>query len=455
MKTKTNTTSLGISVLLLTCTILLISCNGCRSSKVESVSIHTDKDIDNNQIASSDTGKDTTSHFDLGILKDAPMLPLEEVDITEVYDHYILQDSANYQKYHFYDGKRQQTVDFSGPDVHIQVSRNQKYLTKMTLIQNKMSNQYFLDVELRDCSNKLIAKQSIPSAYQDYYDEFRDDVIPLEDGSGLLQIGRRLGISCWVTGYKLEGTKLIKKIQIDKPDSFLYGIKSNADGSKIVITYNTKTEDYERDTIALYNMEKGLIWEMELPHLKFSLNHQWDESKTFLNKQEIYLFTWSNENDRMIRYNFDGQVVDSLEVEQIQHWDFKDSEEGEVLLIYSNKFLYIYNTKSKEVNKIDLYRILQLKGNAYISIRNAIFSKSSSSEVEKLIFTFFIKKPNNGEIHFSGVGFYNLKKNTIEVYNSAPFYGQVSSKNRDVFLQKKISYRFTEKIDKVDLNKIK
>ncbi|MBK9564539.1 MAG: hypothetical protein IPO37_04950 [Saprospiraceae bacterium] len=53
----------------------------------------------------------------------------------------------------------------------------------MDLIQNKMSNQYFLNVELRDFSNTIIAKQSIPSAFQDYYDEFYDEVVPLEDGS--------------------------------------------------------------------------------------------------------------------------------------------------------------------------------------------------------------------------------------------------------------------------------
>ncbi|MBK9564540.1 MAG: hypothetical protein IPO37_04955 [Saprospiraceae bacterium] len=194
-------------------------------------------------------------------------------------------------------------------------------------------------------------------------------------------------------------------------------IKANYDGSKIVLKFNTKTEAFEKDTLALYSMEKGLIWQKELPNLNLTLKHQWDDSKTFLNKQDIYLFTWYNEKDRIIRYNFNGQIVDSFEVEKIQHWGFIDSEEGEVLLIYSNKFLYIYNTKSKELNKIDLYGILQLKGNATIWIRNSIFSKSIDNAMENLIFTLVIDDHPKDKTFFNGVLCYSVKGKTIKAFN--------------------------------------
>lgn len=439
--------------------IILISCNGCGSNskignqnnikKIEQSTIQTGNK------SGSKNENPLSTEIDLGILKDVPMLPLEEADITEVYDHYILQDTANNQKYHFYDGSKQQTVDFSGPDVHIQVSRNGKYLSKMKLVQNKMSNQYFLDVELRDASNKIIAKQPIPSAYQDYYDEIRDDIVPLEDGSGFLQIGRRLGITYWVTGYKMEESKFVKKFQINQPKSFLHDLKVNDDGSKVVIKYNTQTENYESDTLALYSMEKGLLWKKKLSHLNLTLKHQWDDSKTFLNMQDIYLFSCYNEKDRIIRYNFHGQIVDSFEVEQIQHWGFMESKEGEVLLIYSNKFLYIYNTKSKEVNKIDLYGILQLKGNATIWIRNAIFSKSIDNETENLIFTLVIDAYPKDKTFFNGVLCYSIKGKTIKAFQSTPFYGKLTRRGNGIFLQKNVSSYFDEKIPKIDLNKIK
>ena len=438
--------------------VLFISCGGCKGPKgmmgAESKVNDSSKAIISRDEKNKTQTEVNSTEFDLGILKDAPILPLEDADITEVYDHYILQDTANNRKYHFYDGNKQQAVDFSEPDVHIQVSRNQKYLTKMSLIQNKMSNQYFLDVELRDASNTIIAKQSIPSAYQDYYDEFRDEIIPLEDGSGFIQIGRRLGLSCFVTGYKLVGNKFIKKFQLDKPANFLYDIKSNDDGSKIALVYESDNENTEKYTLALYNMHKGLLWENPLPK-KYHFAHQWDFNYTFLNNEDLYLFK-GGETGKVLRYNFDGKIIDSINVlGNVQYWEFLDSEEGEVLLVYSKKNLFIYNPKSKSVKKIDLYTMLQLKGDAYISIRNAIFSRQLGSEGETLIFTILVDAHPKDILYFSGIAFYDLIKNTFEVFQSAPFYGQVSSKNGELFLQKQVTRYFYEKIPKIDLNKIK
>lgn len=449
--------SLASMILIIGSTIIFISCNGCKSTSLtKEKSSLVEKSNLNNDNSSVNLADNSYSEFDLGILKDAPKLPLEEADITEVYGHYILQDTANYQKYHFYDGNKQQTIDFRETEGGlVQLSRNQKYLTNMDLIQNKMSNQYFLNVELRDVRNRTLAKQSIPSAYQDYYDELSDEIIPLEDGSGFIQIGRRLGISCWVAGYKIEGSKFIKKFQIDKPNCFLHDIKANEDGSKIVLKFNTKTNTYEKDTLVLYSMEKGLIWQKELPLLNLNLFHQWDYNKTFLNKQDIYLFNWSNEKGKILRYNFEGQVLDSLEVEQIQHWDFIDSDDGEVLLVYSKKYLYIYNPGSKENKKIDLYTMLQLKGDFNISIRNAIFSNPQGKEEEKLVFTFFIELFPDPKIYFSGVAFYDLTKNDIDAFQSKPLYGRLSSKSNDIFIMNELSNYFSEKITKIDLNKIK
>jgi hypothetical protein len=217
--------------------------------------------------------------------------------------------------------------------------------------------------------------------------------------------------------------------------------------------FNTETENYEKDTLVLFSMEKGFIWQKELPYLNLNLTHQWDYNKTFLNMQDIYLFNWSNENGKILRYNFEGQILDSLEVGQIQHWDFRDSDEGEVLLIYSKKYLYIYNPGLKKNKKIDLYTMLQLKGDPNISIRNAVFAKPKGAKEEKLVFAFFIKLFPDPKIHFSGVAFYNLKSNKIETYKSKPLYGRLFIKNNEIFMMKKLSMYFEEKITKFDLNK--
>lgn len=449
MKTKIHTTNyIGISVFLLTCTVLFLSCSGCRSGKINGVSIQTDTHTDSSQLVSSG---DTTAHFDIGVLKDAPMLPLTEVDIKDVYDHYILKDTGWQQIYHLYDGKRQQTVDFSGPDVHIQVSRNQKYLTKMTLIQNKMSNQYFLDVELRDCSNNLIVKQSIPSAYQDYYDEFRDEIVPFDGGTGFIQMGRRLGYGLWVAGYKIENGKFIRKFQFDYPDGVLIGLKVNTNGDKIALITNTRSHFDEKDTLKLYDIDHGLIWKKRLPAKKYRMSHSWEQNY-FYNHDDIYLFNSAIDTGKVLRCDFDENLIDSFNVSgSFGHWDFVSSKEGEILFLYSKKYLYIYNTISHRINEIDLYSQLKVSSSLRIDIRNTVILNESQNKRTKYIFTIHVMSFPKGEEYFSGIAFYETETNAIKVYKTTSTFMRLFNKNDDILLKKYMSDNFTEKIIKIDL----
>ena len=120
--------------------IVSLGCGGCGgASKIVDKYDKKEKGLSNTNTVNNNLDEiKSSADFDLGILKDSPVLPVEVANITEAYDHYILQDTANTQKYHFYDGNIQQTVNFSEPDVHLQVSRNGKFLSKMKLVQNKM-----------------------------------------------------------------------------------------------------------------------------------------------------------------------------------------------------------------------------------------------------------------------------------------------------------------------------
>ncbi|MBK9564538.1 MAG: hypothetical protein IPO37_04945 [Saprospiraceae bacterium] len=85
-------------ILSLLMSVIIISCGGCKGSKVVTQADTKKKTVDS-VVKGNEPKNDpiSSTEFGLGLLKNAPMLPLEEVDITEVYDHYILEDTANNQ----------------------------------------------------------------------------------------------------------------------------------------------------------------------------------------------------------------------------------------------------------------------------------------------------------------------------------------------------------------------
>lgn len=263
--------------------IVIISCGGCKGAKVATQANSISKEKDSLSKASDDVNKSiSSSEFDLGILKDAPMLPLEDADIKEVYDHYILQDTSNSYKYHIYDGVRQQVVEIS-PDEKFEISGNQKFMVRTLVKGNRLAKQHFLDITMLNTSNEVLYKGIIPAIGEDNY-ESHDYVYPLNTGKGIVIHSEEANI---LTLFIIQNSKLREVGKIKKKETIIVGFKMTDDGSDIIcLDYNEELGQYTLSNYGLRQDKLSLKWEKKLikPDYEFSRyggyrNYYLDENK--------------------------------------------------------------------------------------------------------------------------------------------------------------------------------
>lgn len=348
--------SLVSMILIIGSAIIFISCNGCKSTSLtKEKSLVIDKR--NRDNASANSVDNSSPEFNLGILKGAPMLPLVDADIKQVFDHYILQDSNNSFKYHLYDGNKQQTIEIS-PDEKFEISGNQKFMLRTSVKGNRLAKQHFLDITMINTSNEVLYKGIIPAISEDNY-ETHDYVYPLNNGKGLVIYSEEANI---LTLFIIQDSKLKEVGKIKKKESIIVGFKMTDDGSDIIcLDYNEESEQYTLANYFQKNDKFSLKWEKKLNGRSF-------EFSQFLDNHYHYF-------DDSYRVDMVKQLHDSqfgIEVYDLSGNLLLDKSTTERLYFVSyyenNKISYIgaldkyieYQNSNGEMQTLNLSNILKL-----------------------------------------------------------------------------------------------
>lgn len=259
------------------------------------------------------------------------LTPIERTKVLDYYiEHTLKQEIGSGQHSIFlFDGVKETEFNFAG-EYQIEISPNEKYFTLAKL--NQLGDRKFeYEVELRNYKNQILVKSTIPACFGEYYDEFMDAIYPMEDGSGFLQEGRRLGDDLLFSVYKIENSKLVKKFTFDKTTNYNYdkrsincGLQMNEKGTEFLILRKIEkiirpTKDTKIDSskyfLEFLTKDGKIQWSKKLTGIEYaikssgdykpykngsSFNHllQWNKmDNTFT------LFIYSNEGSQLFRLN--------------------------------------------------------------------------------------------------------------------------------------------------------
>lgn len=268
--------------------LFLIGCGGCGGVKKQ------------NKIGNQNEAKNETTNNKLKLESESSKyqeLKLTPIDRKEVLDHYIYytRDTVigenGKNTIYLFDGKEEKIIKID-PLYEIIVTPNEKYFTLSKLVE-KSKNNFEFEVELRDFNNEIQAKGNIPACFNTYYDEFKDAIYPMEDGSGFLQEGARLGGDLLFSVYKIRDNKFYKKFTYDKTTNLDYdkrsiniGIKMNENGSEFIVLRKIERIIRTADKIKIDSSEhflefinsNGIInWDIKLGYgNKYSFKSQFD-----------------------------------------------------------------------------------------------------------------------------------------------------------------------------------
>jgi hypothetical protein len=401
--------------------LFLISCGGCGSGKTtiaQQVSQSTESTPSKPEEDSTKKDLPTSSSSDIGLLENAPILPMQEVDITEVCDKFILRDTVNPRIYHFYDGHKVQTIDFSDGWNYLRVSKNGKYISKAQYFEDENTGKTTMEVELRDYTNRVIARQMIQPYLTQYSEDDRDEIIPFEDGSGFLHIGRFVGDGLWIVGYKLNKGRFSKIFQLKRQIGDLLDVQMDKNAEKLVILHTERVNGLTVDTIMMYDMDKGLLWKNVLPiaDYSYSIRHQFDDSRVMYSDSDIYLFKSGIDSTKVLRFDFQGNIVDSFKVLGIlTHWEVLRNNVEELLMIYTHKVIGIYKPTTKEVLESNLGKLTNLSKDLTLYVRNSIIN--TNLEKDNIIISFYVVESKISNKLFSGLGIISVSGELIKMYN--------------------------------------
>jgi hypothetical protein len=422
MKTKSISKATTFTYTAFVASILfLISCGGCGKTTIaQQVPQSTESTPSKPEEDSTKKDLTTSSSFDIGLLENAPILSMQEVDITEVYDKFIFSDTVKPRIYHFYDGHKVQTIDFSDGWNYLRVSKNGKYISKAQFFEDENTGKTTMEVELRDYTNRVIARQMIQPYLFQYSDDDRDEIIPFEDGSGFLHIGRFVGDGLWIVGYKLNKGRFSKIFQLKRQIGDLLDVQMDKKAEKLVILHTERVNGLTVDTIMMYNMDKGLLWKNALPiaDYSYSLRHQFDDSRVMYSDSDIYLFKTGIDSTKVLRFDFQGNIVDSFKVLGIlTHWDILRKDKEEVLAIYTRQRLHLYNADSKNLKEINLHKAFNIDKDLTFLFGTSIIKPNSSADDDMILFIVNVKEFPDPFIIFSGLGAINFNGDVIKIYS--------------------------------------
>ncbi len=409
--------------------LMLIGCGGCGGVKRDTVSIPNENIIQSPKTM-PDYEKDSISKQNYQELKLTP------IDRKKVLDHYVyytrdttFRDKGEHSIYLF-NGKEEKKIKVDN-DYEITITPNEKYFTLSKLVE-KSKNKFEFEVELRDFNNEILAKGNIPASFNDYYDEFKDAIYPMEDGSGFLQEGRRLDDALLFSVYKIRGNKFYKKFLYDKTTnldydkrSFNYGIKMNESGSEFLLLRKSGNHYFE-----FLNSEGKLIWSKEFPDngKEYYIDQNFESVYKQGNSNKLFFHKYLNNRTELSSLGYDkkGNTIFKHNEILVKGFSIQNSiinaitESNSVIIINNN---HIDTLLTNELDKLNFYNdikgCIRYKDQYYIGLRSnllMVYNYKSKTEVLYKVPTFC----NNPTVINNNI-FLKCKNKGIDEFNVVPY----------------------------------
>lgn len=357
---------------------------------------------------------------------------LTPVAQKDVFSNYINFNSLE-NTLEVFDGKTITTSKIPEESM-VFISKNQKYFTVTKLSENSKGDNRWFDVELKDNHNSVLCTGQIKGLN---WDEGNDKVYPLEDGSGILQIGHMMSANLGVAYHLNEPSKTaFKRVFIEENDnSWNSRIVLNAKLNIIVIAYSIIKDSKSNEILNIikcFDLKGNQLWSKSLLHesaqsdlyvsdedgkiafvcKKFKgrevtdIMHIWDKNGSALLEQEIGIdgrynliiqeykgnqyFIVPSDNNKIYFVNLIENVVKNTPSNGKEKGCIKDGA------IYFNCFIHVYFEGEFIYKK-------EINTRQYVSKNNRLFLENfnhKKSGIDIPINGFLIKvMENNGNLY--------------------------------------------------------
>ncbi len=430
--------------------IVSLGCGGCGgTSKIVDTDDKKEKGLSNTNTANNNSDEiKSSSDFDLGILKDSPVLPVEVANITEAYDHYILKVSEYESKYELYDGTKQQNIEIA-IDEKLEISENQNYMLKYKLKENKLAKEYFFEVQILNSSNEIISKGIIPAVGEDNY-ESHDVLYPFNNGKGLIiwsEYPERL------TVYIAEKNKFVIAGTIFNENKILTDFKISDDASDIICLFYDENEGKSYlDNHQLSNGKINKKWSKKTggKQAHFSQFAGW-LNPYIGNSTKIDLVTSSQDYiDHIEVYNLEGNLILASQISNCNYFESFDEGSNISYIGTAGETLQYYDKKGR-LQIVNLKNLFSLDTTLNVTIIKFINTKNSIICQFSIYPKIINNEYKNGVL--SGVGI--LPKSNIEKGKYFPIYKKSSLelivKNDILYLLKGHRTLYPESIKKLKI----
>jgi hypothetical protein len=356
-----------------------LGCSGCGGVKKGDVEITKDNVMQH----PSSNNRDAIDSTEYGDLKLTP------ISRKEVLDHFIYhvgmyENGLYIQKLKLWDGNKETIIEIEGK-YQMEISPNQEYFTLAKLIE-KSQNKFEYEVELRNFKNQILAKGTIPACFDEYYDEFNDIIYPIEDGSGFLQEGRRLGGDLIFSVYKVKNGKFTKQFTYDKTTGRDYvnivvskGIQMNENGTKYIVL--SERMDGSEEGLELLDGNGKVEWRKNLDinyenFLSADISNRYKPYGLNIDKILLCERLKSQKNTDIVIFNKDGNTVNKIRDVALNEYFRNDQI---ISFIGNNNNIYMYKDDnidslffdSKDIKLIS--NIFLQKGEIIISLKENLF----------------------------------------------------------------------------------